>query len=224
MRRPERRSSQGRITKWRASSGSVAPISVVGISSSTADPTKRTIDSSSQRSPSTRYIQWLNPGYALRISGMQQRVEADARLGERVGAHRVLDPVGEAAGQVRPQPEPAHERRQHRRDRQRRRPEHQPQLARPQALEDQPRRSGQEEAGEQNRAHGRTDFIRSPDARPAIRRRGPGRRELNRQRASIRSAALSTAASVCLRLAATSAAPRTRSASIWSRLACIRRS
>ena len=70
MRSPERRSSHGRMTKWRASSGSVAPISVVGISSSAAEPTKRTIDSSTQRSPNTRYIQWLSAGYAQRITGI----------------------------------------------------------------------------------------------------------------------------------------------------------
>ncbi len=46
MRSPTRRSSHGRVTKWRASIGSVAPISVVGSSSSSADAMKRSTDSS----------------------------------------------------------------------------------------------------------------------------------------------------------------------------------
>ena len=46
MRSPTRRSSQGRVTKWRARNGSVAPISVVGTSSSPAEATKRSSDSS----------------------------------------------------------------------------------------------------------------------------------------------------------------------------------
>ena len=41
-----RRSSQGRVTKWRASSGSVAPISVVGTISRPAEAMNRSTDSS----------------------------------------------------------------------------------------------------------------------------------------------------------------------------------
>ena len=57
-----RRSSQGRVTKWRARNGSVAPISVVGTSNSPADAMNRSTDSSAYRSPNALQSARFNPG------------------------------------------------------------------------------------------------------------------------------------------------------------------
>jgi len=85
-----------------------------------------------------------------RVAGGHQRhgerIEADARFGERVGAQAIGEAIGEAAREPRAEREPAHEHRQHRRHGHRLRAEDEREPAGPDRLEHEARSAGAEEA------------------------------------------------------------------------------
>ena len=82
----------------------------------------------------------VEPRVEVDEPGHGQGVEPDGGLGQGIGAHRILDAVRDLARQVRTEAQPAHVGGQDGGHGERGGPEHQGQHARPQQLEDEPRR------------------------------------------------------------------------------------
>ena len=135
----------------RASTGSEAPISAVGGSSSPAARATRTairvtrgIDEHSKEGD----VEDLD---ATQEERERHGVDPDSELDERVGAQRISPPAGPPAGGVAAESQTEHEGRQHRGDRRARGTKDEGELARPDDLVDKAAHPREQEEAEQDR-------------------------------------------------------------------------